>query len=294
MTAQAATWVRSFVVARSVAEAVELRQDLGAGAAFLAGGTDLGVVMRRRAATPEHLIDVSRIEELRAIEEVGPDIVIGAGVTHRAIERAPLLSLHARALQEACATVGSIQTRTVGTIGGNLCNASPAADTAPVLMSLAASVEIAGPDGRRTVGLEEFFTAYRTTALGPADLLVSVRIPAAPSRRGSAFIKLGRRAAMEISIACAAVRLDLDDSGTIESAGVGLGSVGPVPLHSESSEAVLAGATPGDTTWSEAGQAAARDCSPIDDVRASASYRRSMVPVIVARASAVAAERAAS
>lgn len=289
MTAQAATSVETFAVARTVDEALAARSELGDAAAFLAGGTDLGVVMRRRIVEPRHLIDVSRIEELGRIEAGDEETVIGAAVTHRTIETSPLFSGAAVALQEACATVGSIQTRNVGTLGGNLCNASPAADTATALLALDASVEIAGAANRRTVPLDRFFLGYRTTTLEPGELLVSIRVPA--TQGGSSFMKLGRRAAMEISIACAAVHLVVGRDGTITSARVGLGSVAATPIRSAAAEEALIGAGPSDATWAGAGLAAVADAEPIDDVRATARYRSAMIPVIVARAAARAWER---
>ncbi len=292
MTAQAARTVRSFAVPRTVEEALDTRRDLGSDAVFLAGGTDLGVAMRRSTTRPHHLIDLSRLDELRSLELNNGEIVVGAGVTHRTIELSDLFDGPAAALREACATVGSIQTRTVGTVGGNLCNASPASDTAPVLLALGASVEIAGPGGRRVIPLDQFFVGYRLTALDPGELLVSIRIPAPGTPRGSAFIKLGRRAAMEISIVCVAVRIDMGDDGAIASAGVGLGSVAATPVRSRHAEDALVGSPSEPTTWSGAGVAALADCDPIDDVRATGEYRRAMLPVLFARGASLAAERA--
>jgi carbon-monoxide dehydrogenase medium subunit len=294
VSAQAATSVRSFVAPDTVVAAIEQRHRLGDTAIYLSGGTDLGVVMRRHLVTPEHLIDLSRIDELRTLERVDGTIVIGSAVTHRTIELSGLFVGHAEALREACATVGSVQTRNVGTLGGNLCNASPAADTAPVLLALGAVVEIAGPDGRRLLPIDDFFVGYRRTALAPGEILTSIRIPVPDAPRGSAFLKLGRRKAMEISIASVTVRLDLASDGTLAAAGVGLGSVAATPVRSASAERVLTGSPPGPETWDAAAHAAAGDCSPIDDVRATQEYRAAMVPVLVARAAGIAFGRARS
>lgn len=292
MTAQAATSVESFHTPGTVADAVAMKSGFGDTAIFLAGGTDLGVQMRRRIVEPAHLISLGEVDGFRSIDRVGDEIVIGAGVTHRQLEASPLLDGPLAALAEACRTVGSVQTRTVGTIGGNLCNASPAADTPPVLLALGASVSIAGPDGERTISLDDFFEGYRLTAIAADEILTAVRIPVPDGSRGSAFIKLGRRRAMEISIACVGARIDLAADGAIATAGIGLGSVAATTVRASAAEAVLAGAVPGPEAWGLAGAAALEACDPIDDVRATAAYRKAMVPVLVARALDAATVRA--
>lgn len=292
MTAQAATSVETFRTPATIADALALKADLGTAAAFLAGGTDLGVQLRRRLREPTHLISLGEIPELAAVERRDGDLVVGAAVTHRTVEESPLLSERFDALREACRTVGSVQTRNIATLGGNLCNASPAADTPPALLALGASVVLVGPAGERTVALDEFFTGYRTTALGPDELLTAICIPLPGGATGSAFLKAGRRRAMEISIVCAAVRLDLAPNGTIAGAGIGLGSVAPTTVRAAAAEEVLRGAPPEPAVFAAAAEAAAAACDPIDDVRASAGYRRAMVPVMVGRALAIAADRA--
>jgi carbon-monoxide dehydrogenase medium subunit len=294
VSAQAATSVQSFVAPDTVVEAIEQRHLLGDTAIYLAGGTDLGVIMRRHLVTPQHLIDLSRIEELRTLGRVDDVIVIGSAVTHRTIELSGLFAGHADALREACATVGSVQTRNVGTLGGNLCNASPAADTAPVLLALDAVVEIAGTEGRRLLPIDDFFAGYRQTALAPGEILTAIRVPVPDGPRGSAFLKLGRRKAMEISIASVAVRVDLTSDGMVAATGVGLGSVAATSLRSASAEQTLTGSPPAPETWDAAGHAAASDCSPIDDIRATGEYRAAMVSVLVSRAAEIAFHRARS
>lgn len=292
MTAQAATSVLTFRAPATIAEAIAAKAELGEGAVFLAGGTDLGVQMRRRDLEPSHLISLGSIGELAELAEDGGEIVVGAAVTHRRIEASPLFAGRLAALQEACRTVGSVQTRVVGTLGGNLCNASPAADTAPVLMAIGASLVLEGPEGRRTLAIDDFPTGYRTTALRAGELLVAVRIPAPGQGTGTSFLKLGRRRAMEISIVCVAVRIGLAGDGTIAGAGIALGSVAPTAVRASAAEEVLIGTVPGADVFRAAGLAAVEACDPIDDVRATASYRRAMVPVLVARALDVAAARA--
>jgi len=292
LTAQAAASVTSFASPASLAEAIALKESLGGDAAYVAGGTDLGVQLRRRITQPAHLIALDSIDELRGMEAVGGELHIGGAVRHREIEESGLCGGSLRALAEACRTVGSVQTRNVGTIGGNLANASPAADTPPVLLAFGAVVDLQGADGERSVPIDEFFEGYRQTALRGAEVIRRVRVPLGGPGTGSAFVKLGKRKAMEISIACVGVRLDLAGDGTVVSAGIGLGSVAPTAVRAVEAEVLMTGVVPTDRVISTAAAAAADACEPIDDIRASAAYRIAMVPVLVARALRTAIERA--
>lgn len=294
MTAHAATSVASFTRPTTVAEAVDLKASLGDDAVYLAGGTDLGVVLRRRQALPAHLICLDSIGEIQVLKEESDHLVVGAGVTHRRIEESPLFATALVALAEACRTVGSVQIRNVATIGGNLANASPAADVPPVMVALGAALDVYGPEGPRTIDIDQFFRGYRATALGPAEIIQRLRIPTPRSNTGSAFLKLGRRRAMEISIVCVGVRLVTDNDGTVTDAGIGLGSVAPTTVRAPASETVLLGRPLTDQLIAEAAEAAMEVCTPIDDVRASAAYRRSMVPVLVERGIRIAASRSRS
>lgn len=291
MTAQAAASVTSFASPTALAEAISLKESLGDTAVYVAGGTDLGVQLRRRIIEPAHLIALNSIAELGGIGTVGNEVQIGGTVCHREIEESDLCAGELPALAEACRTVGSVQTRNIGTLGGNLANASPAADTPPVLLAFGAVVDLQGPGGERSVPIDEFFEGYRQTALRGAELIRRVRIPLGRPGTGSAFIKLGRRKAMEISIACVGVRLDLAGDGTVESVGIGLGSVAPTVVRAGEAEALLMGAIPTDDVISLAATAAVGACHPIDDVRASAAYRLAMVPILVARALQTALQR---
>ena len=213
MTAHAATSVASFARPTTVAEAIDLKTSLGDDATYLAGGTDLGVALRRRQALPAHLICLDSIGELQVLKEESDHLVVGAGVTHRRIEESPLFATALVALAEACRT------------------ASPAADVPPVMVALGAALDVYGPEGPRTIDIDQFFRGYRATALGPAEIIQRLRIPAPRRSTGSAFLKLGRRRAMEISIVCVGVRLVTDDDGTVTDAGIGLGSVAPTTVR---------------------------------------------------------------
>jgi carbon-monoxide dehydrogenase medium subunit len=283
----------AYTEATSVAEALRVVSECGPDARLLAGGTDVGVLLRRRRIRPTHLVSIARIPELRHLRETEGCVVVGAAVCHRQIERSPLLTASARALQEACATVGPVQIRNVGTVGGNLANASPAADTPPVLLALGAEVTLAGPAGTRTLPLERFFLGYRQTALAADELIRDVRFPQPPPGTGTAFEKLGRRRAMEISIACVGALLTLEPDGrTCREVRIGLGAVAPTPVRARAAEAALRGRVLTPAAVDAAAREAAAECAPIDDLRASAEYRRLAVEALVRRALHRAATRA--
>ncbi len=283
--------VRSFSEPTTIADAIDLKVQGGDRAVFVAGGTDIGVMLRRNVIQPAHLISLRRVDELSTVT-TDDHIRIGASVTHRQIERAPEFSRELRALQEASATVGSIQTRNVGTVAGNLANASPAADTPPVLLTLGARIILEGPSGRRDVPLDAFFTGYRQTAAHPDEMIVEIVLPPPAHNSGTAFTKLGRRRAMEISIACVAAKVTLDGDGRFAEAAIGLGAVAPTPVRATAAEAVLTGESPTDDVLAAAGHAATEASSPIDDQRGSAAYRRSVLGVLVRRTLAEAVRRA--
>lgn len=255
------------------------------GARALSGGTDLVVAMRHGKTTPRIVVDIKAIPELAPRIEVRDGYLeIAANTVMTDLERHPDVRDVYPGLVEAAEVVGSVQIRNRATLSGNLVNASPAADTPPVLIALGAEVHIAGPSGSRSMPVDQFLVDYRTTALDRAELISTVRLPRPEVASGSAFIKLGVRRAMEISIVCVAAALELDADGVIASAGVGLGSVAPTSIRSRSAEEVLVGKPATHELFAEAGAAARDDARPIDDIRASADYRRAMVPVLVGRA----------
>jgi carbon-monoxide dehydrogenase medium subunit len=286
------TIITGFFEPSTVEEAIGLLAESD-GARAVAGGTDLGVQVRRGLVAPRTLVSLSRISELAEFADADGQVVIGASVTHRRVERSARFRGALIALREACETVGAVQTRNVGTIGGNLANASPAADTPPVLMALGATVDIAGALGRRTVGIDEFFLDYRTTALAPGEIITAVRVPSPASGCGSAFVKLGRRRAMEISISCASAWVRLAKDGqTCAGIGIGLGSVAATTIRASAAESILIGQPLTDTLLRAAADAAATGCRPVDDVRATARYRREVTRVLAYRALRRAADRA--
>ena len=275
----------------SLAEAVDLGARFGADGRFLAGGTDLIIQMRRGKVAPRHVLSLHRVPGLDAIELNGI-VRLGALVTHRAIERCESFQGRLRGLVEGAEVVGGHQIRNVGTVGGNIVNASPAADVVPVLLALDAAVTCVGADGARALTLEEFLLEPGRTARRPGELLTAVRFAVPQGRTATAFLKAGRRRAMEISVVCVAARLTLDATGErCVEARIALGAVAPTTWRAREAERLLEGRPLTPEAMREAGRAAAAGCRPIGDVRASARYRRLLVETLVPRALARCVER---
>jgi carbon-monoxide dehydrogenase medium subunit len=275
----------------SIADAVALGARFGEAGRFLAGGTDLMIQMRRGRVAPRHVLSLHRVAGLDRIEE-GDAVRLGALVTHRSIERCPHFQGGLRALVEGAEVVGGHQIRNVATVGGNIVNASPAADVVPVLLALDATVTCLGPDGERTLPLAGFLSGPGQTERRPGDLLTSIRFDRLPPRAATAFLKAGRRKAMEISVVCVAVRLTLDAADArCREARIALGAVAPTTIRARAAERALEGQPLTDEVLRRAGRLAAGECAPIDDVRASARYRRLLVETLVPRALARCLER---
>ena len=257
----------------------------------LAGGTDLFLRMERRHTQPAAVVDLKRIPGMDVIEVSDGSLRIGALTLMEMLATSPLVQKDYDALARAAAVVGSVQTRNRATIGGNLANASPAADTATPLMALGASVEAADANGTRYVPVDQLFLGPGKTALRDRDLLTAVAVPTMPARAGSSFQRCVRTA-MDIAVVNCAAFVRLDEDGLIGEARIALGAVGPTPLRAVSAEERLRGQRPDSDLAAEAAECAADDARPIDDVRAGADYRREMVRVLTRRAIAEAFQRA--
>ena len=275
----------------SIREAVDLGARFRAESRFLAGGTDLIIQIHRGRCAPRQVVSLHRVPGLDAID-VNGTITLGSLVTHRRLERAPEFQGALRALVESAEVIGGHQIRNVATVGGNIVNASPAADVVPVLLALDATVTCLGPDGERTMRLDGFASAPGVTALQPDELLTRATFPRLASHSASAFLKAGRRRAMEISVVCVAARLTLDASfERCVDIRIALGAVAPTTVRARAAERSLEGRLLTDETMREAGRIAATECQPISDVRASARYRSLLVTALVPRALARCAER---
>jgi carbon-monoxide dehydrogenase medium subunit len=269
----------------SIPETLALAAQHGAAARFLAGGTDLVIQLHRGRLAPAHVIDLGGLAELSGIAVSPAGIRIGATTTLKAIERHP--AFLGGALAEAACQVGGHQVRNIGTIGGNIVNASPAADVVPALLVLEAVLELAGPTGTRRVALAEALRGPGQLDRAPEELLTAILLPLA--RGASAFLKAGRRRAMEISVVCVAAAVDYGPSGMRRAVRLALGAVGPHAFRVPAAEALLLAGAP----MAEVTAAAMAAAQPIDDVRASARFRRHLVGVLVERALAACRARAA-
>ncbi len=280
----------SFFAPRSLAEATALLRD--ADARVLAGGTDLIVQMRTGRVRPARVVDVKRIPELGALSVSAAELVLGAAVPAVVVREHAEVRRLWPGVVEAIALIGSQQIQGRATAGGNLCNASPAADSVPALIAAGARATIAGPNGTRSLAVESFVEAPGKSALRGAEILVDIRIPRPPARSADAYLRLIPRSEMDIAVVGAGVALTLDASGRCSAARVALGAVAPTPLLVPDAARALVGSALDDAALARAAAAAAAACQPIDDKRGTAEYRRKVAGVLVRRAAAIAAARA--
>ncbi len=271
-------------------EALQAHRD----ALLLAGGTDALIGMKLRVETPGVVIDIKRIrglDELRFDEKSG--LAIGAAVTMRQIELAPLVGERYTALAQAAAVVGSVQIRNLATLAGNVCNAAPSADTAPGLIALGAKVRIAGPQGRRSMVVEKFMVGPGKTALEAGELVTGIQVPVPGRRTGSAYVRHTPRGAMDIAVVGVGAAVTLAPrTGACEDLKIVLGAVAPTPLRAKRAERLLKGEKFSEELIEAVAAAAAEEARPISDVRASAEFRRHMVQVLTKRMVAAARQDA--
>jgi len=274
----------------SVKEALQLLATHGTGAKVLAGGHSLLPLMKFRLATPGHLIDLGRIAGLRFIRLEGSHAVIGAMATHWMIESSDVLQQELSVLPETAAQIGDLQVRNMGTIGGSLAHADPAADYPAAVLALEAELVAEGPRGRRTIAAADFFTGLYATALNPDEILVEVRVPLPPARTGTAYLKFPHPASGFAVVGVAAV-VTLDAQKRCTRARVGVTGVAPVPYRANAVEDSLTGKTLTPETIAAAAESAAEGVDVNADIFASADYRRHLAKVFTKRAVQAAIER---
>jgi carbon-monoxide dehydrogenase medium subunit len=251
---------------------------------ILAGGTDLVNWMAEKIYRPDYVIDLRRLPLAGITYEKGTGLTIGAAATIEAIERSPIVRQFYYALVQAAGQIGSPQIRAMATIGGNCCNASPCADMPPPLVTLGATVVLTSARGSRELPLESFLTGNRQTAIQPDEFLESVRVPDPWPHSACRYSPFGLRAAQEIDIASVAVNVAVDPAtGTVSNARIAMGAVAPFAMRAKEAEEFLVGKKPTADTVNEAAVRCSRECRPIDDLRASASYRRHIVGILARR-----------
>ena len=257
------------------------------GAEVYTGGTDLLVKLREGVTWPPALICLERINALRQIREEGDTVVIGAGTPHTAIIRDSLIQREFPVLVEALKVLGSPPIRNMGTLGGNIATASPAGDSLPALYVLNAEIVLTDAKGSRTLPIHEFITGPGQTGLGPREIITGIRLKKTAPYTVSRYEKVGKRKAMAIAVASLAACLHLSPEGTIETARLAWGSVGPTIVTSPEIEAVMRGQSLTPELLRGLIPAVERAVSPIDDIRASAVYRRKVAANLFLRLSGI-------
>lgn len=257
---------------------------------LIAGGTDVIPQMHDGRFEAEVLIDVGRLDALRFVDLKDGRITIGALTTYAEMINSPILQTSATALVEASSVVGSPQTRHRGTLGGNIANASPAGDTLPPLLIFDADVTLMSPKGERTIPLVDLLRGPGETVIASEEIIHHVSFEQLPQNSTSAFYRLGTRLGMAVSIASAAVALVRGKGDVVEDVRIALGAVAPTAIRSPKAEAILRGQSLSDELIHSAATTAANECSPIDDIRGTAKYRRHAVRQLVKRSIDRAAE----
>ncbi len=277
----------------SLAEAVEILAKAGPRARPLAGGTDLIVQLREYRSDADVIVDVKRVPELTELRLDGDGLVIGAAVPCCRIYEDEQIARAYPAVFDAASLIGGIQIQNRASLGGNLCNASPAADGVPPLIAHGGTCRIAGPSGEREVPVEKFCVGPGKTVLERGELLVSIRLPRSGGRSGSRYERFIPRNEMDIAVAGAGSFIELEDDGeTIRSARVGLAAVAPTPLALANATDALAGRKATAEAFAEVAEAARKAARPIRDMRGEIWQRRHLAGVLTRRTLEVALERA--
>lgn len=260
--------------------------------AYLAGGTDLLVHIKNKLKSPKTIVSLRDLEELKGIQSQQGIITIGALTTHEEISSSSLLREKASLLAEAAGLVGSPQIRNRGTVGGNIANASPAADTVPALMALDAVVEVVAGSETKMVALENFFLGPGKTVLGKGEVIKAVHFAELKENRAGAFIKLGKRNALAISVVNAAVVIGIDrEAGSFTEARICLGAVAPTVIRVKEAEKILVGQKISRSVVEEAAAVVKAKVKPITDIRSTGEYRREISEQLTLRAICSALER---
>jgi carbon-monoxide dehydrogenase medium subunit len=286
--------LQNYFAPKSVKEAIALLSEYGQKARVISGGTDLLMQMKHREVLPEYVISIGGIAELSFItydETKGLNIGVLTNVAD--IANSPLVKSKFSILAQAAGMLGTPTIRNQATLGGNLCNAAPSADTAPSLMVLGAMAKIVGAASEKIIPLENFFTGPGQTILEHGHLLTGIQIPNLSPHSGGAYLKQTRRQGADLAVVGVAALVVMDGE-IVRDVKIALGAVAPTPIRAKRAEAILRGHRIDDKRLEESSQAAMHEAKPIDDVRGSADYRRTLVAVLVKRAVARAIQQTQS
>jgi CO/xanthine dehydrogenase FAD-binding subunit len=271
---------------QSLEEALSLLDHRKEEVKVLAGGTDLIVQMKNGNARPAVIVDAKKIPELNRLEwDEGKSLYIGAAVPLNKIITFPPVIEKFGILYQACSIIGSMQLRNRGTVGGNICNAAPSADSAPPLLCLEAKAIVARPGGTRIVPLDRFFRGPGQTTMAPNELLLGIEVPAPPTRSSGCYLKHTPRQEMDIAVVGVASFLVISKQKNLcQKARIALGAVAPTPIRVSQVESFLAGRVLTEEAIEEAAERTAEAARPISDMRGSAGYRKEIVKVLTRRA----------
>jgi len=273
-------------------EAVSAYAAAAGKARILAGGTDLLVQMRSGAVRPGLIVDIKKIAEVTGVAETADGgFVVGAAVSGAALAKHPRFGTVWPGVLEALNLIGSTQVQGRASLGGNLCNGSPAGDSVPALIAAGAVVTVQGPNGRRDLPVEDVPAGPGRTNLAPGEIAVSFALPPRPPGSGDAYLRMIPRTEMDIAVVGCGVSLTLED-GACTAARVGLGAVAPTVLRVDAAARALVGSRLEDDALADAAEACRAACKPIDDKRGTIAYRTNIAGVLLTRAARIAAERA--
>ena len=275
---------------QSLDEALSLLKQHGGDAKILAGGQSLIPAMRFRLAVPAILIDINRLDDLRYVEERGDHLAIGAMTREHSLEDSSAVRSSYSLLHDTAVVIADPLVRNQATVGGNIAHADPANDHPATMLAYGATVVAKGPNGERTIAIDDFFTGLFENAMTDDEILTEVRIPKPAAHSGGAYTKLERKVG-DYAISAAAVQLRLDGD-TVAAARIGLTNVSPVPMRAKAAEAELVGKSIGDAVIEAAGKAAAAECDPSPDLRGGVDYKRDVTRVMVKRSIQKAVARA--
>ena len=268
-----------------LSEALDFLERYRGEAKLIAGGTDILSAMKKRELTPKYLISLNQIPQLDYINCENGFLKIGSRCTIRAIEVHPVIREQWGILAQAAKSIGSVQIRNLATVGGNICNAAPSADTAPSLIALGSKVVLVSKTNERSIPLEEFFEGPGETNLQEVEILKEIQVPQLPPQSGGVYMKYSRRKAVDLAIVGVAGIITINrENNYCTDARIVLGAVAPIPLRIKKAEEALTNRIIDDDSLEKAAQIAMDESRPISDLRSSMEYRKEMVKVFTRRA----------
>ena len=268
---------------QSLEEALSLLEEYGDDAKILSGGHSLIPMMKLRLAQPEHIVDINALKDLEYIREEDGMIKIGGLTREVALEESNLIHTHLPLVSEALPLIADPQVRNLATIGGNLAHGDPGNDHPAVMLALGATIVVKGPEGERTIHINDFFEDFYMTALEPEEILTEIQIPIPPAGSGGSYKKLERKVG-DYAVAGIAAQVTIDGNGACTRAGLALTNVHYIPLKVTDAEEVLVGSTLTEEDFDKAARIASEQCEPSADLRGSVEYKQAMVFELTRRA----------